>query len=187
MISIIDYKAGNLTSVKLAFDALGAEAKTTSDPQEIMAAERVVFPGVGAARSAMDNLKSMGLVETVKTCAETKPFLGICLGMQILFDRTEEDGGTDTLGLIPGQVKKFPAVAGCKVPQIGWNQVNGDKEYYFVHSYYAEKGEYTTGVTEYAGIEFTSMVRKGRLWACQFHPEKSGKTGLKLLKDWLEA
>ena len=187
MISIIDYKAGNLTSVKLAFDALGAEAKTTSDPQEIMAAERVVFPGVGAARSAMDNLKSMGLVETVKACAETKPFLGICLGMQILFDRTEEDGGTDTLGLIPGQVKKFPAVAGCKVPQIGWNQVNGDKEYYFVHSYYAEKGEYTTGVTEYAGIEFTSMVRKGRLWACQFHPEKSGKTGLKLLKDWLEA
>lgn len=187
MISIIDYKAGNLTSVKLAFDALGAEAKTTSDPQEIMAAERVVFPGVGAARSAMDNLKAMGLVETVKACAETKPFLGICLGMQILFDRTEEDGGTDTLGLIPGQVKKFPAVAGCKVPQIGWNQVNGDKEYYFVHSYYAEKGEYTTGVTEYAGIEFTSMVRKGRLWACQFHPEKSGKTGLKLLKDWLEA
>lgn len=187
MISIIDYKAGNLTSVKLAFDALGAEAKTTSDPKEIMAAERVVFPGVGAARSAMDNLKAMGLVETVKTCAETKPFLGICLGMQILFDRTEEDGGTDTLGLIPGQVKKFPAVAGCKVPQIGWNQVNGDKEYYFVHSYYAEKGEYTTGVTEYAGIEFTSMVRKGRLWACQFHPEKSGKTGLKLLKDWLEA
>ena len=186
MISIIDYKAGNLTSVKLAFDALGAEAKTTSDPQEIMAAERVVFPGVGAARSAMDNLKSMGLVETVKACAETKPFLGICLGMQILFDRTEEDGGTDTLGLIPGQVKKFPAVAGCKVPQIGWNQVDGGREYYFVHSYYAEICPFTAGVTEFAGVRFTSVVRKGRLLATQFHPEKSGRAGLDLLSGWLE-
>lgn len=187
MISIIDYKAGNLTSVKLAFDALGAESRITSDPKEIMAAERVVFPGVGAARSAMENLAAMGLKETVKACAEGKPFLGICLGMQILFDRTEEDGGVETLGIIPGEVKRFPVVPGCKVPQIGWNQVNGEKEYYFVHGYYAEKCPYTAGVTEYAGIEFTSMVRKGRLWACQFHPEKSGRTGLELLREWLKA
>lgn len=185
MIAIIDYKAGNLTSVKLAFDALGAENTVTSDPAIIRAADRVVFPGVGAAGSAMENLRSLGLLDVVKEVAATKPFLGICLGMQILFDRTEEDGGVDCLGIIPGQVRHFPDVKGFKVPEIGWNQVNGNKEYYFVHSYYAEKCPYTVGVTEYAGVEFTSMVRKGNVLACQFHPEKSGRIGLELLEEWL--
>ena len=185
MVAIIDYKAGNLTSVKNAFAAIGAEAVVTSDPGVVARAERVVFPGVGAAGSAMENLRRMGLVETVREAAASKPFLGICLGMQILFEHSEEDGGVDLLGILPGKVRRFPSVPGFKVPQIGWNQVNGDKEYYFVHSYYAEKGPYTAGVTEYAGVEFTSMVRKGALLACQFHPEKSGRIGLELLKEFL--
>lgn len=221
-VTIVDYRAGNLTSVRYAFEALGVEARVTRDAGEIRKAERVVFPGVGAAGSAMANLREMGLEEAVREAAAgMRPFLGICLGMQILFERSEEDGGTDTLGVLPGRVRRFPDdVPGCKVPQIGWNQVracpqtnlpsrpsfspisspenpsrsvrflseqslNGGREYYFVHSYYAELGEFTAGTTEYAGVEFTSFVRKGRLWACQFHPEKSGKAGLALLKEFL--
>ncbi len=198
MIAIIDYKAGNLTSVKLAFDALGAESRITSDPAAIVAAERVVFPGVGAAASAMSNLRELGLEETVRQCAAQKPFLGICLGMQILFDHTEEDGGVDTLGIISGQVRRFRDLPGFKVPEIGWNQVDftdGENlggaplraEYYFVHSYYAEICPWTAGTTEYAGVKFTAMVKKDRLWACQFHPEKSGRIGLALLDDWLKS
>ena len=197
-IVIVDYKAGNLTSVRLAFDAFGVETVVTSAPEEVRAAARVVFPGVGAAASAMDNLRELGLVEAVREAAAAKPFLGICLGMQILFEHSEEDGGVDLLAVLPGKVRRFPNVPGCKVPEIGWNQVNGGRgatvmpdgvcdgaEYYFVHSYYAELGPWTFGKTEYAGVEFTSMVKQGRLWACQFHPEKSGRVGLELLKGWL--
>ena len=186
-VTIVDYRAGNLTSVRYAFEALGVEARVTRDAGEIRAARRVVFPGVGAAGSAMANLRAMGLESAVREAADgERPFLGICLGMQILFERSEEDGGTDTLGVLPGRVRRFPDdVPGCKVPQIGWNQVNGGREYYFVHSYYAELGEFTAGTTEYAGVTFTSFVRKGRLWACQFHPEKSGRAGLALLKEFL--
>lgn len=194
MTAIIDYKAGNLTSVRLAFAALGEDAAVTRDPAVIRRADRVVFPGVGAARSAMDNLNALGLVGTVKEAAASgKPFLGICLGMQILFRHSEEDGGVATLGVLDGQVRRFPDVPGCKVPEIGWNQVelkdgrgtgNGI-EYYFVHSYYAEVCPVTVGFTRYAGVEFTAMVRDGNLWACQFHPEKSGRMGLALLKEWL--
>ena len=192
-IVIVDYKAGNLTSVRLAFDALGAETLVTSDPEMVRAADRVVFPGVGAAASAMENLRSLGLVEAVREAASAKPFLGICLGMQILFEHSAEDGGVDLLGVLPGKVRRFPVVPGCKVPEIGWNQVKGlrvegvpdGSEFYFVHSYYAEKGAYTAGVTEYAGIEFTSAVRKDNLLATQFHPEKSGRIGLSLLSSFL--
>ena len=190
---IVDYKAGNLTSVRLAFDALGVEADVTSDPAAVRAAGRVVFPGVGAAASAMANLRALGLADAVREAAASKPFLGICLGMQILFEHSEEDGGVDLLGVLPGRVRRFPNVPGCKVPEIGWNQVKGlavdgvpdGSEFYFVHSYYAEKGAYTAGVTEYAGIEFTSAVRKGNLLATQFHPEKSGRIGLALLSSFL--
>ena len=215
MTAIIDYKAGNLTSVKNAFAALGAETLVTSDPQAIAAADRVVFPGVGAAKSAMENLSAMGLVETVKSAAATKPFLGICLGMQILFDHSEEDGGVNLLGVLHGRVRRFPSVPGFKVPEIGWNSVvvdgewgtgngeriprakrvaegealagvgTGNREFYFVHSYCAEIVPETVGVTEYAGVKFTAMARKGNLLACQFHPEKSGRIGLELLKEWL--
>ena len=217
MIAIVDYKAGNLTSVKLAFAALGVETVVTRDPAVISAADRVVFPGVGAAASAMANLREMGLVDAVKAAAHSgKPFLGICLGMQILFDHTEEDGGVDTLGILHGQVKRFLTCGGTptpasqwKVPEIGWNSVEsvtvpvaGDAaersetaagrdgtglgEYYFVHSYYAEVVPETVLTTEYAGVTFTAMVKKGKLWACQFHPEKSGRLGLALLADWLK-
>ena len=190
---IVDYKAGNLTSVRLAFDALGAETLVTSDPEAVRAAARVVFPGVGAAASAMANLRALGLVEAVREAAVAKPFLGICLGMQILFEHSEEDGGVDLLGVLPGRVRRFPTVPGCKVPEIGWNQVKGlsvegvpdGSEFYFVHSYYAEKGPCTAGVSEYAGVEFTAAVRRGRLFATQFHPEKSGRLGLAVLKGFL--
>ena len=186
MIAIVDYKAGNLTSVRNAFAAIGVETTVTQERGVIEAAEKVVFPGVGAAGSAMANLKTLGLSDVVRNAAFSgRPFLGICLGMQILFDHSEEDGGVDMLGILHGRVRRFPDVPGFKVPEIGWNQVNGGKEYYFVHSYYAEKGGYTAGVTEYAGVEFTSMVRQGSLLACQFHPEKSGRVGLELLKEWV--
>jgi len=185
MVAIIDYRAGNLTSVKNAFAAIGAEAVVTSDPEVIARAERVVFPGVGAAGSAMESLRGMGLVDAVRNAAATKPFLGICLGMQILFEHSEEDGGVDLLGILPGKVRRFPSVPGFKVPQMGWNQVNGGDDYYFVHSYFAERGPFTIGTTDYAGVTFTSAVRKGSLLACQFHPEKSGRVGLALLRNWL--
>ena len=194
MTAIVDYRAGNLTSVRLAFVAIGEAAAVTDDPAVIAAADRVVFPGVGAAKSAMENLKKKGLVDTVRSAALSgRPFLGICLGMQILFEHSEEDGGVDTLGVFKGRVRRFPDKADFKIPEIGWNQVRekatGDdermKEFYFVHSYYAEIVPETVGVSEYAGVEFTAMVKRGKLWACQFHPEKSGRVGLALLKEWL--
>ena len=192
MIAIVDYRAGNLTSVKLAFDAIGAETVVTSDPAMVRTAERVVFPGVGAAASAMKSLRELGLTDAVREAALSgRPFLGICLGMQILFERSEEDGGVELLGILPGQVKRFPDVPGCKVPEIGWNDVQAadprgflktGEEFYFVHSYYAELNPFTVGRTDYAGVTFTAAVRKGNLFATQFHPEKSGRVGLSLLR-----
>jgi len=193
-IVLVDYRAGNLTSVKLAFEALGVDAAVTSDPDRIRAAERVVFPGVGAAASAMDNLKRLGLEDVLRdVVAAGTPFLGICLGMQVLFEHSEEDGGVDLLGILPGRVRRFPDVPGCKVPEMGWNQVKGEladgvpdgSEFYFVHSYYAEKGPFTVGVADYAGVEFTAAVRKGNVFATQFHPEKSGRIGLSLLRAFV--
>ena len=193
-IAIVDYGAGNLTSVKNAFAALGVETVVTRDPAVVAAAARVVFPGVGAALSAMESLRSLGLESAVKDAAASgRPFLGICLGMQILFEHSEEDGGVATLGVLPGRVRRFPKVPGVKVPQIGWNSVALNHEprttnhdfYYFVHSYYVEKTADTALVAEYAGVAFSAMVRRSRLWACQFHPEKSGRAGLRLLSDWL--
>ncbi len=191
MTAIVDYRAGNLASVRLAFAAIGETAAVTDDPAVIAAADRVVFPGVGAAKSAMENLKRTGLIDAVRSAALSgRPFLGICLGMQILFEHSEEDGGVDTLGVFKGKVRRFPDKAGFKIPEIGWNQVREKndermKEFYFVHSYYAEIVPETAGVSEYAGVEFTAMVKRGKLWACQFHPEKSGRVGLALLKEWL--
>ena len=195
MVAIVDYRAGNLTSVKLAFDAIGAETVITSDPAVVRTAERVVFPGVGAAASAMANLRALDLTDAVREAALSgRPFLGICLGMQILFSRSEEDGGVDLLDVLPGQVRRFPDVPGFKVPEIGWNDVTAEdprgflktgEEFYFVHSYYAELNPFTVGRTTYAGVEFTAAVRKGNLFATQFHPEKSGRVGLSLLRAFL--
>lgn len=201
MIAIVDYKAGNLTSVQLACRALGCDAVVTSDPQQILSAERVIFPGVGAAGSAMKHLTEMKLVQVLHDVAgRGTPFMGICLGTQILLEFSEEDGGTPTLGLLPGRVPRFqPQDRRDKVPQIGWNQVrqvrnhpllegiDDNSEFYFVHSYYPAPAtsELTIGTTDYAGITFTSMLGRANVVATQFHPEKSGRIGLKLLNNFL--
>ena len=197
MTVLIDYGAGNLTSVRNAFAAIGEETVVTRDPEVIGKADRVVFPGVGAAAHAMDNLRRFGLVDVVRRAAATKPFLGICLGMQVLFEHSEEDCGVEMLGILPGKVRRFPDVPGCKVPEIGWNSVSapagarvpgvgGGQEYYFVHSYAADVIGDTCLTASYAGVTFTAMVRRGNLWACQFHPEKSGRIGLNLLRAWIQ-
>jgi len=202
VIAIVDYNAGNLTSVLLALEHLGVEAKITQDSGEIARAERVIFPGVGAAKSAMFNINALGLAETLNTVVKRgTPFLGICLGTQIIFERSAEDNGVDCIGLIPGKVRRFkPADRMCKIPQIGWNTVmfkrehplfagiEDESEFYFVHSYYCAPSDdsYVVGATEYAGVEFASAVGKGNLFATQFHPERSGRIGMQLLKNFSE-
>ncbi len=200
MIAIVDYKAGNLTSVQLAFRALGCDAIITSDLHAILAAERVVFPGVGAAGSAMANLTGLGLIPVLKeVVARGKPFLGICLGTQILFDFSEEDGGTSTLGILPGRIPRFqPSSPWDKVPQMGWNQmktvrphplldgIGDESDFYFVHSYYPLPADpaLAIGTTRYANVTFASMVGRANVVATQFHPEKSGRIGLLLLANF---
>ncbi|MFA5293844.1 MAG: imidazole glycerol phosphate synthase subunit HisH [Phycisphaerae bacterium] len=200
MITIIDYKAGNLTSVKLAFESIGREVTITDRPEEIIRAEKIVFPGVGAAKAAMDNLKELNLVEPIrKVIADGVPFLGICIGMQVLFESSEEDGGTECLGILPGSVKKFKSADKlCKIPQIGWNTVKivrGHQifdgiedlsEFYFVHSFYPACSDknHIIGQTEYADATFASAAGKGNFAAVQFHPERSGRIGLRLLENF---
>ncbi len=200
MIAIIDYNAGNLTSVHLAFEHLGVPSEILRDPTRILAAERVVFPGVGSAGAARRNLDQLGLAGVLATlAARGTPFLGICLGAQIIFDWLEEDGGVQGLGLIPGRVRHFkPSDPRDKVPQIGWNAVSlrrphplfagieNGSEFYFVHSYYPapSSADQVLGETEYAGTRFASAVSRGSLAATQFHPEKSGRLGLQLLENF---
>lgn len=200
MIAIIDYKAGNLTSVRLAFETLGADARITSDPADIRAADRILFPGVGAAASTMENLRASGLVDTLRErIAAGTPFLGICMGMQVLFDHSEEDGGVPCLGFLPGTVKRFvPRTHADKIPEMGWNQAKAVRphpllegipdgsDFYFVHSYYVStaRSEDIVCTTEHAGTVFCSMAGRGNLAATQFHPEKSGKMGLRLLENF---
>ena len=200
MIAIIDYRAGNLTSVRLACESLGLDARITSDPDEIRSAERVIFPGVGAAGAAMGHLNELGLIETIRMVVDSElPFLGICLGTQIILGHSEEDGGIDTIGLLEGNVRLFrPSDPLIKVPQIGWNSVKqtqphpifdgieDESEFYFVHSYYPEPDlpECILGETEYAGVTFASVMGRDNLVATQFHPEKSGRIGLRLLNNF---
>lgn len=200
VIAIIDYRAGNLTSVKLALETVGVQGEITRSPERIRAAERVIFPGVGAAGAAMRSLAELGLVGVIREVAAAgTPFLGICLGTQIVFEFSEEDGGTDCIGLVPGRVRLFtPANRLDKVPQMGWNSVRqvrphpvfrgieDGSEFYFVHSYYPAPADpaYVLGETEYAGARFASAVGKANLVATQFHPEKSGRAGLRLLENF---
>ncbi len=200
MITIIDYKAGNLTSVKLAFEHIGQKVKITDKAAEIQRAEKIVFPGVGAAKAAMNNLEQLKLAGVIKkVIAKGVPFLGICIGMQVLFETSEEDGGTECLGILAGSVKKFkPSDKLCKIPQMGWNAVKiikphpvfdgieDQSEFYFVHSYCpwpAEK-DVIIGQTDYAGEVFASAAGRENLVAVQFHPERSGRIGLKLLENF---
>lgn len=200
MIAILDYRAGNLTSARLSFEAIGAEAAVTADPDAVRAADRIFFPGVGAAASAMGRLRETGLDSVIRErVAAGVPFLGVCLGMQALFDFSEEDGGTPMLGLLPGRVVRFrPASPREKIPHMGWNQVRQTRrhplfegvadnaDFYFVHSYRPApaREEDVIGATVFCGGEFACAVARGNLAATQFHPEKSGPAGLRLLANF---
>lgn len=198
MIAIVDYGMGNLRSVHKALERVGAEAEVTRDPERIRAAEALVLPGVGAFSACMDNLRRFGLAEPLREAVRgDKPFLGICLGFQLLFSESEEFGPQRGLDLFPGRVVGFRAEAGLKVPHMGWNRIRklkpspflegiADGDYaYFVHSYYVipeEEGLVTTA-TEY-GAPFASSIATESLFACQFHPEKSQALGLRILANF---
>ncbi len=200
MITIVDYHAGNLTSVQLAFAYLGVQARISADPAEILGAERIVFPGVGAAGAAMRHVTGQGLAPALRqVVARGTPFMGMCLGAQIILDHSEEDGGVDCLGLLPGQVKRFhPRRPETKIPHMGWNSVrmlrahpvldgiDDNSEFYFVHSYYPAPVDPATvvGQTDYDGMIFAAMLARDNLVVTQFHPEKSGRIGLRLLENF---
>jgi len=195
-ITVIDYGAGNLRSIRRALEATGAEVIVSSDSGDVRRADAVVFPGVGAAGAAMDRIHQLGLVDVIdEVVAEGRPFLGICLGMQLLFEHQEE-GNTRGLGLLKGRVRSLgPQV---KVPQIGWNRVRWIEEaagyrpaeaddFYLVHSYVIEPDDPAdvVAVTRYGEV-FPSIVRHGHVWGTQFHPEKSGPAGLNLIAGWVD-
>lgn len=198
MIAIIDYGMGNLRSVQKGFEKAGVEAAVVRDPREVDSAAGVVLPGVGAFADAMANLRSLKLDEAVHRAVEAgKPFLGICLGQQLLFEASEEWGLHAGLGVFPGRVRRLPE--GLKVPHMGWNQVEKVRpnpllagvpdrtSFYFVHSYYVDPAEeeLVLGLTEY-GVRFASVAGRGKVFGIQFHPEKSSYLGLLILKNFGE-
>jgi glutamine amidotransferase len=197
MIAVIDYGAGNIRNVVNALNKLGYQVKLTSDPEEVLSAETVILPGVGAAGDTVSSLKKLNLVEPVlRIIAEDRPFMGICIGLQVLFTETEEDGGQTCLDAFSGRVRKLPE--GQKIPHMGWNQVKqkidhpvfegvpDNSNFYFVHSYYVdpEDKSLVAGTTEY-GEEFCSIIVKGNVVGTQFHPEKSGDLGLRIYDNFL--
>ncbi|MEZ6129798.1 MAG: imidazole glycerol phosphate synthase subunit HisH [Planctomycetaceae bacterium] len=200
-ITIIDYGMGNLRSVQKALEKNGSPATITSDPRQIAAAEKLILPGVGAFRDAIAALTDHDLVAPIQDAiAADRPFLGICLGLQLLMDRSFEDGEFEGLGVVPGCVRKFELPSEFKIPHMGWNQLSSrsddnpllanlspDAWFYFVHSYYVapDDDSWTAARTSY-GHDFVSVVRKGNVFATQFHPEKSQSAGLQLLKNFIE-
>lgn len=201
MTAIIDYGAGNLMSVKKALDYIGAQSKITSDPAVIESADSVILPGVGAFGDAMDSMRGKGLDGAVTAAALSgKPFLGICLGLQLLFETSDETPGAKGLALLNGNISAIPKTGGLKVPHIGWNSIeirensrlfsgipNG-AYFYFVHSYYLNGANESdvAATTEY-GVKIECAVERGNLFATQFHPEKSGAVGLQVLKNFIAA
>lgn len=200
MVAIIDYGAGNLSSVKKALDYLGAKSEITQDKDKIMSASHIILPGVGSFGDAMHSMEERGLVDTVKNAALSgKPFLGICLGLQLLFESSEESEGIKGLGLLKGEIVEIPRNNGVKVPHMGWNSVKlnqkdgifdgieEDSYFYFVHSFYLKNADTdaVAATTEY-GVTIECAVQKGNLCATQFHPEKSSKIGLKLIENFLK-
>jgi glutamine amidotransferase len=197
-IAIIDYGMGNLRSVQKGLERVGYAAEVTRDPARIEAAAGVVLPGVGAFGACMDNLRAYGLIDMVRrVITRGTPFLGICLGMQLLFDESEEFGRVPGLGIFPGRVVRFPDMPGLKVPHMGWNQIrkqgapphlrgiDNGAFVYFVHSYYVVPADpgLTATTTEY-GIEFASAIARDNVFAAQYHPEKSQTVGLKILENF---
>lgn len=200
MVAIIDYDAGNIKSVEKAVSALGKEAIVTRDAEAILSADHVILPGVGAFGDAMDKLNGYGLTDIIRKVVEKKtPFLGICLGLQLLFESSEECEGVKGLGILSGKIVRIPADNDLKIPHIGWNSLGYPNEgrlfkgipeqsyVYFVHSYYlqAKEPEIVKAVTEY-GVTIHASVEKDNVFACQFHPEKSSGVGMKILKNFLE-
>lgn len=201
MVTILDYGAGNLTSVRLAFERLGAETRTVAEAGAWDGAGRLVFPGVGSARSGMEGVRARGFdVLLRQAAAKGVPILGICLGMQLLMEGSEEDGGVAGLGLIPGRCVRFDPARdpAAKIPHMGWNTVSQGRSphplfagvaegeaFYFVHSYHAAETPAAAGWTDYCGVRFPSVVAAGPLFATQFHPERSGQAGAALLRNFL--
>ena len=201
MIAIIDYGVGNLFSLKSSFEKIGEQAIVTGDKEEILKADRVILPGVGAFGDAADKLKESGLFDFVKEVAKSgKPMMGICLGMQLLFEKGFEYGEHEGLGLIKGEVRPISDVIpkGLKIPHIGWNALSFNKEskifkylkdgdfVYFVHSFYGANCDESVIATSEYGVPLTAAVGCDNVYGCQFHPEKSGDTGLKILKAFCE-
>jgi glutamine amidotransferase len=191
-LKIIKYNAGNIQSVLYALERIGASAEVTDDIEKIRGADKVIFPGVGEASSAMNSLRENRLDELIKDLRQ--PVLGICVGMQLLCKHSEEND-TDCLGVIPVQVKRFPANSGIKVPQIGWNNIyqlktplfrdiNENSFIYNVHSYYAEHSDYTIASCDY-GVEYAAAVQKNNFYGLQFHTEKSADVGERILRNFL--
>ena len=200
MVAIIDYDAGNIKSVENAVRFLGHEVKVTADAGEILSADHIILPGVGAFGDAMQRLRAADLEGTIRQAVEAgKPFLGICLGLQLIFEESEESPGVKGLALLPGRIKRIPDGDGRKVPQIGWNDLSFPRQsrlfegvpegsyVYFVHSYYLEAGDPAdvAARTEY-GVRIDAAVEQGNLFACQFHPEKSERIGMQILRNFLE-
>ena len=200
MTAIIDYDAGNLKSVEKALLYLGQDVLVTRDREKILSADKVILPGVGNFGDAMEKLKGYGLEEVIReTARQGKPFLGICLGLQLLFERSAEAPGVEGLGILKGEILRIPDREDLKVPHIGWNSLKLQNQgrlfagleeepyVYFVHSYYlkAADPQIVKAVTEY-GVRIDASVESGNVFACQFHPEKSSRTGLKILKNFAE-
>ncbi len=199
MIAIIDYDAGNIRSVEKALTALGEQPVVTRDKEKILAADKLILPGVGAFGDAMERLHQYGLVDVIREAVKKgTPFLGICLGLQLLFERSDESEGVEGLGILKGEIKKIPDSPGLKIPHMGWNSLeikpdtrlfagipNGSYVY-FVHSYYlkAEDPAIVAATTEYS-THIHAAVEAGNVFACQFHPEKSSEVGLRILKNFI--
>ena len=199
MIAIIDYDAGNIKSVEKALQKLGAEVVITKDAQEILQADKVILPGVGAFGDAMTNLKKYGLVKVIHQVVEKgTPFLGICLGLQLLFERSDETPGVEGLGILQGEILRIPEKENLKIPHMVWNSLHLQNQgrlfknlpeqayVYFVHSYYlkAKDDEIVKATTDYS-VNIHASVEKDNVFACQFHPEKRGEVGLKILKNFI--
>ena len=198
MITIIDYGAGNIESVRKALEHIGAEVVVTGDPQVLENSDGAVLPGVGSFGDAMENIISRGLKGPIEDFIATgKPFLGICLGLQVLFESSEESSDVEGLGILKGKILRIPKSDGLKIPHMGWNSLNlltdgglyGGIEknpyVYFVHSYYLKAEEDIVTATADYGVTIHASVEKDNLWACQFHPEKSGELGIMLLKNFV--